>query len=188
MNRGTGPPPSATRTPRPPPNRPFPSAAVLDPPNFCRSALIYLREGLSPKNGPHPRTEPLSPARGFRSPLPSLRTRAPKPTCPSLADHPNEAEGRGRVVSDAERSEARGTDRAPRRSQRGIGVTPGPRARGVNRAVASYRPLDNSHDAHEAAASTPRSLVDGRADCRRGALRKNGQSAETTASEPANWT
>jgi hypothetical protein len=30
-----------------------------------------------------------------------------------FADHPNDAEGRGRVVSDAERSEARGTDRTP---------------------------------------------------------------------------
>jgi hypothetical protein len=42
------------------------------------------------------------------------------PVCPLFADHPNDAEGRGRVVSDAERSEARRTD--PARGQRWSGT------------------------------------------------------------------
>jgi hypothetical protein len=56
------------------------------------------------------------------------------PVCPSFGDHPNDAEGRGRVVSDAERSEPRGAGPAG-----GPGSMGNPDAQdGVRRAVCEY--------------------------------------------------
>jgi hypothetical protein len=59
-----------------------------------------------------------------RSPVPNATC---VPVCPSFADHPNDTEGRGRVVSDNEQRERRGKDRRnPQRPSRTRPADPTP--------------------------------------------------------------
>jgi hypothetical protein len=73
---------------------------ISDPITFCRSPLTYLERPTTPKTAPHPKQSRYPQSGGLGSPALTY-ARPYHQTCPSLADHPNEAEGRGRVVSDS---------------------------------------------------------------------------------------
>jgi hypothetical protein len=85
------------------------------------------------------------------------------PVCRSFADHPNDAEGRGRVVSDNEQREARGADR--RKHQRATGSPQAGRTRhNGEQGLTDWWPDDRSHAADRVRAA--HHSVGGRAEAR----------------------
>jgi hypothetical protein len=101
-----------------PPERPIlpaPPVAVTRQLRFPILSSHYPYISIGAETGHPPRThtsQHLLPPLTASRPFPRTPLRPLSPVCPSFADHPNDTEGRGRVVSDNEQREAKGADRA----------------------------------------------------------------------------